>query len=138
DCRCGNRLPRVEKIDGRNADFFWVRSGSGYRSLLAYPFQHAFEYFRDVREWQAIQQGRNRILVRLELLPGGTLDLARARHKLDERLQTVGLRAELQVELEIVPRLDWDSRTGKFQRFVSHVGPPETRAETAVQGGTST
>jgi phenylacetate-coenzyme A ligase PaaK-like adenylate-forming protein len=123
-CRCGNRLPRFERVDGRAADFFWVRVGAGYRPLLAYPIQHALEYVRDVREWQAVQVGRNRIAVRVELLPGATLDGARARRKLDERLETVGLRGELEVELEVVPRLTWDPRTGKFRRLVSLVGPP--------------
>jgi phenylacetate-CoA ligase len=123
-CRCGNRLPRFERVDGRSADFFWVRAGAGYRPLLAYPFQHALEFIRDVREWQAVQVERNRIVVRVELLPGATFDAARARHKLDERLQTVGLRGELEVELEVVPRLVWDPRTGKFRRLVSSVGPP--------------
>ena len=52
-CRCGNRLPRLERVDGRSADFFWVQDSSGYRPLLAYPFQHAFEYLREVRAWVA-------------------------------------------------------------------------------------
>lgn len=90
-----------------------------------YPFQHALEYLREVREWQAVQEWRNRIRVRLELLPGATLDRERARRKLDERLETVGLRGELEIELEVVPRLEWEFRTGKFRRFVSQVGPPE-------------
>jgi phenylacetate-CoA ligase len=124
-CRCGSRLPRVARVDGRAADFFWVRSGAGYRPLLTYPFQHAFEYLREVREWQAVQEGRNRVRVRLELLPGATLDRERARRKLEERLETVGLRGEVEVELEVVARLDWDPRTGKFRRLVSRVGPPE-------------
>jgi phenylacetate-coenzyme A ligase PaaK-like adenylate-forming protein len=124
-CRCGSRLPRIARVAGRAADFFWVRSGAGYRPLLTYPFQHAFEYFREVREWQAVQEGRNRVLVRLELLPGTTLDRERARRKLDDRLETVGLRGEVEVALEVVPRLDWDPRTGKFRRLVSRVGPPE-------------
>ena len=124
-CDCGNRLPRVARVEGRSADFFWVRSGAGYRPLLVYPFQHAFEYLREVREWQAVQQERNRFLVRLELLPGADFDPARARAKLDERLETVGLRGQLDVGFEVVPRLDWDPRTGKFRRVVSLVGPPE-------------
>jgi phenylacetate-coenzyme A ligase PaaK-like adenylate-forming protein len=124
-CRCGSRLPRIARVEGRAADYFWVRSGAGYRPLLTYPFQHAFEYCREVREWQAIQEGRNRILVRLELLPGTILDRERARRRLDDRLETVGLRSELEVALEVVPRLEWDARTGKFRRLVSRVGPPD-------------
>jgi phenylacetate-coenzyme A ligase PaaK-like adenylate-forming protein len=124
-CPCGNRLPKIERVDGRAADFFWVRAREGYRPLLAYPFQHAFEFLREVREWQAIQQERNRFLVRLELLPGAIFDEARARRRLDERLDTVGLREDLEIKLEVVPRLGWDDRTGKFRRLVSQVGPPE-------------
>jgi phenylacetate-coenzyme A ligase PaaK-like adenylate-forming protein len=123
-CGCGNRLPRIERVDGRAADFFWVRVESGYRPLLAYPFQHALEYLRGVREWQAVQRGRNRFLLSLELLPGAALDRAEAWRRLDERLATVGLRGEVEVELEVVPRLDWDARTGKFRRLVSWEGPP--------------
>ena len=82
------------------------------------------EFAREVREWQAEQRDRNRFLVRLELLPGAAFDRDKARRKLDERLETVGLRGELEVELEVVPRLDWDPRTGKFRRLVSRVGPP--------------
>jgi phenylacetate-coenzyme A ligase PaaK-like adenylate-forming protein len=133
-CRCGNRLPRLARVDGRSADFFWVRAGSGYRPLLAYPFQHAFEYLREVREWQAIQVERNRFVVRLELLPGAAFDQARARRKLDERLDTVGLRGELDVELTVVPRLDWDQRTAKFRRLVSLVGPPVDMPQPSHEG----
>jgi phenylacetate-coenzyme A ligase PaaK-like adenylate-forming protein len=123
-CGCGSRLPRVGRVDGRSAEFFWVRAGAGYRPLLAYPFQHALEFVREVREWQAVQRDRNRFVVRLEPLPGAAVDRAAARRRLDERLDTVGLRGELEVELEVVSRLDWDPRTGKFRRLVSLVGPP--------------
>lgn len=40
---CGNRMPRIEKIVGRAADFFWVQTPTGFRPLTAYPFQHAFD-----------------------------------------------------------------------------------------------
>ena len=39
------------------------------------------------------------------------LDTAKARTKLDERLQTVGLGGALQIELVVVPRLAWDDGT---------------------------
>jgi phenylacetate-CoA ligase len=124
-CRCGSRLPRIEKVLGRIAEVFWVRSGGGYRALSAYPFQHAFEHFRQLREWQATQEDRNRIRVRFEPLPGAELDLGRVRDRLDHRLALAGFGEELDVEFEVVSRLDADDRTGKFRRFVSEVGPPE-------------
>jgi phenylacetate-coenzyme A ligase PaaK-like adenylate-forming protein len=126
-CRCGSRLPRIEKVVGRAADVFGVRSGADHRPLSAYPFQHAFEHFRQVREWQATQESRNRVRVRLELLPGATLDLPSARRKLAERLGLAGFGDELAVELELVPHLSADPRTGKFRRMVSRYGPPDDR-----------
>lgn len=123
-CGCGSRLPRIERIGGRAGDVFWVRSGTGYRTLSAYPFQHAFEYLREVREWQATQEDRNRIRVRFEMLPGAALDAEKARTRLAERLALNGFGDELDVQFEVVPRLAIDPGTGKFRRLVSLVGPP--------------
>ena len=124
-CGCGNRLPRIETIMGRAADFFWVATSSGYRPLTTYPFQHAFDYLREVREWQAEQVERNRIIVRLEPIPGTTTDLDLARRRLDERLTITGLQHELQISFEVVPRLKTDAHTSKFRRMISRVGVPE-------------
>jgi phenylacetate-coenzyme A ligase PaaK-like adenylate-forming protein len=125
DCGCGNRLPRIERVDGRAADFFWVRVADDYRALPTPPFQHSLEYFRTIREWQAVQIGRNRIVVRLERLAGTDIDLEQLRVRLGEHLQSAGVADQLDLEFEFVDRLDWDRRTGKFRRMVSFVGPPE-------------
>lgn len=124
-CTCGNHLPRIEKLLGRAADFFWVNTPTGFRPLTAYPFQHAFDYLRDVREWQAEQVERNRVVVRLEPIPGASPDLTTARSRLDERLAPTGLRPELDISIETVPRLTSDARTSKFRRMVSRVGIPD-------------
>jgi len=124
-CGCGNRMPRIEKIVGRVADFFWVQTSGGFRPLTAYPFQHAFDYRREVREWQAEQVERNRIVVRLEAIPGATPDLAAARKRLDERLELAGLRQDLDIHIEAVQYLATDVRTAKFRRMISRIGIPE-------------
>jgi len=124
-CGCGNRLPRIETIHGRAADFFWVATSSGYRPLTTYPFLHAFDYLHEVREWQAEQVERNRIIVRLEPLPGTVTDLDMARSRLDERLAPTGLLRDLQITFEVVPRLKTDAHTAKFRRMISRVGAPE-------------
>lgn len=124
-CGCGNRMPRIEKIVGRAADFFWVRTATGFRPLTAYPFQHAFDYRREVREWQAEQVERNSLVVRLEPIPGAVPDLLAARKRLDERLALIGLQNELEIRIESVPRLATDANTSKFRRMVTRVGIPE-------------
>ncbi|MFL5331361.1 MAG: phenylacetate--CoA ligase family protein [Gemmataceae bacterium] len=123
-CGCGNRLPRVGQILGRSADIFWVKTPSGYRPLTTFPFQHALEYLKTVREWQAEQVERNRIVVHLEAMPGAVPDLDVARQRLDERVGTTGLRELLEIQVELIPRLSADPETGKLKRMVSRVGIP--------------
>lgn len=78
-----------------------------------------------MREWQAEQAGRNRIVARLEPIPRATSDLAAARKRLDERLELTGLRQELDIRLESVPHLTTDARTAKFRRMISRTGIPK-------------
>jgi phenylacetate-coenzyme A ligase PaaK-like adenylate-forming protein len=121
-CRCGSRLPRIARVEGRAADVFWVGTGSRSRRMINLVFGHAFEYLRDVREWQAIQVDRDRVLVRLEPLPGAELDLRRARQAIDRELGMYDF-GDVQVDFEVVPRLTADPETGKYRRMISLVGP---------------
>ncbi len=122
-CRCGSRLPRVASIDGRTADYFWVRAGGSYRQLLSFVFKTAFEALPEVLEWQVVQEERNRIRVRLEPRPGAHPDPSRCLEVLRRYLTSQGL-GDLDVEVEVVPRLGVDPVTGKLRRLVSQVGPP--------------
>ncbi len=129
-CGCGNRLPRVAHIEGRAADAFWVRDGARYRQVINSVFKNAFDYTREVREWQAVQTERNRVRVRLELLPGASLDEPHARGAVERQLAMYGFQGILDVHLEVVPRLEAEGRSGKFRRMVSLIGEPETGAVT--------
>jgi phenylacetate-coenzyme A ligase PaaK-like adenylate-forming protein len=124
-CRCGNRLPRVERIDGRTADYFWVSSRGGYRQLLSFVFKTAFEVVPEVREWQVVQEERNRLRVRLEVQPNTRPDAGRVSNVLKHQLDQTGLGGEVDFEVEFVPRLESDPSTGKLWRIVSRVGPPD-------------
>lgn len=123
-CRCGNRLPRVERIDGRSADSFWVHDGQGYRVLINSVFKNAFDYVREVREWQAVQYARNGVRLRVELLPGETLNEPHAWRALDRQLALYGFQGLIDVRLEVVPRIESDPATGKTRRIISLIGPP--------------
>jgi phenylacetate-coenzyme A ligase PaaK-like adenylate-forming protein len=127
-CRCGSLLPRVQRIEGRTADTFWIQDGTGMRQMINSIFKNAFDYTREVREWQAIQVERNRIHVRLELLPGATLDEAHAWRALNRQLRMYGFHGLVDVSLEVVPKLEADRASGKFRRIVSLIGPPEGHA----------
>lgn len=123
-CDCGNRLPRIARIEGRSADAFWVADGHGYRPMMGVVIKHALDHVREVREWQAVQEERNRVRLRLELLPGAGLDRGRVQEMLRRQLRMFDLDGLVDLDLEVVPRLQADVRTGKFRRLVSLVGPP--------------
>lgn len=124
-CACGSNLPRVERIEGRSADTFWIRDGASYRQVINSVFKNAFDYTREVREWQAVQTERNQVVVRLELLPGAALNEEHACWSLDRQLEMYRFKGLLDVRLEVVPRLVSDSPSGKFKRMVSLVGLPD-------------
>jgi phenylacetate-CoA ligase len=124
-CGCGNRLPRVERIEGRTADVFWIWDGSKYRQIVNCIFKNGFDYLHDVREWQAVQEGRNFVRVRMEPVPGTRVDLTRARSVLQRQLAMYGLLGILDVTVEPVSKLGPDPRTGKFRRIISQVGAPK-------------
>jgi phenylacetate-coenzyme A ligase PaaK-like adenylate-forming protein len=124
-CDCGSRLPRIERILGRAGDVFRIPVGSETKILSAYPFQHAFDFLRDVREWQAVHRGENRIDVRFELLSEGVFDEVRARRLLNERMQMAGFGDALAINFHVVPRLEADPRTGKFRRMVCDESQPK-------------
>jgi phenylacetate-CoA ligase len=130
-CACGSRLPRVARIEGRNADVFWVKDGGRYRPIQSEVFIHAFDYAREVREWQAVQEERNRVRVRVELVPGARFNRDRAARMLRQQMQMFGLDGLLEVDLEPVPALASDPHTGKFQRIVTLGEPPKGDDETA-------
>ena len=126
-CRCGSRLPRLARVEGRRADIFWVGEGSRRRPLINLVFAHAFEYLRDLREWQAVQTDSNSVLVRLEPLPGRALDLAKAQQVLDQELRTYDFQ-HVRIQLEVVPHLAPDPNTGKFRRMVGLIDTGDTLA----------
>ncbi len=123
-CQCGSRLPRIARIDGRSSDCFWVGNGTGYRKLLSSVFKQAFDHIREVREWQAVQTDRNRIRLKVELLPRATFDEERAWTVLNRQLEAYDFRGLVQVSLERVRALPPDPKTGKLKRIVSLVGTP--------------
>lgn len=123
-CRCGSRLPRVERIEGRTADTFWIEDQGQYRQLISSVFKNAFDYAREVREWQAIQVDRNRFLVRVELLAGQSFDEYHLRRELERQLDMYRFREVVSVATKVVERLGPDPKTGKFRRIISQVGAP--------------
>jgi phenylacetate-CoA ligase len=124
-CRCGNRLPRVAHVEGRAAEIFWVHDGIKYRMVHAALFHSVIDSLGQIREWQAIQTERNRLLVRLELLPDSLFSIDTGEAILQRMFRENGLPDEVTVDVRVVPALAPDSVTSKFKRMLSEVGPPD-------------
>jgi phenylacetate-coenzyme A ligase PaaK-like adenylate-forming protein len=123
-CRCGSRLPRIDRIEGRAADIFWTGDGERPRYVTGPAFQMAADSLSEVREWQAVQRDVKRIEIRLELLPHSALDAAAIDRAYKRQLREAGLAEDVAVEIRIVPLLASDPVTGKFRRMISHVPAP--------------
>jgi phenylacetate-coenzyme A ligase PaaK-like adenylate-forming protein len=132
-CACGSRLPRIARIDGRVAEVFRIDTAAGPKVLSAYPFQHAFDHLRGVREWQAVQLDCRRVRVRFEVLPGASLDTRSAEARLRERLALAGFTDMPDVSFEVVPRLEADPATGKFRRMRPLVGGEKAAAAQSIK-----
>jgi phenylacetate-coenzyme A ligase PaaK-like adenylate-forming protein len=124
-CRCGSRLPRLAHVEGRAAEIFWVNDGSKYRMVPAALFHSVIDSLGQIREWQAIQTERNRLVVRLELLPGSAFSIDSGEVTLQRMFRENGLPCEVTVDVRVVPALAPDSVTSKFKRMLSEVGLPD-------------
>ncbi|HEX5472030.1 MAG TPA: hypothetical protein VFW73_09095, partial [Lacipirellulaceae bacterium] len=120
-CGCGNNMPRIDHIEGRASDVFYIDTGQGVRSLQPTIFELALGRMLDVREYQIIQDGNTRFRVLVEPLPGKTVDRDRAERILREQLQHYGLDQNLEIELKAVDRLTTGDGEQKFKRIVSKV-----------------
>ena len=124
-CRCGSRLPRVAHVEGRAAEIFWVHDGSKYRMVHAALFHSVIDSLGQIREWQAIQTERNRLVVRLELLPHSAFSTCSGEATLQRMFRDNGLPCEVAVDIRVVPALTPDLATSKFKRMLSEVGSPD-------------
>lgn len=127
-CRCGSRLPRVAHVEGRAAEIFWVYDGSRHLMVHASLFHTVVDSLGEVREWQAIQRERNRLELRLELLPNSKFSADSGEATLRRMFQENGLPADVVVDVRIVPHLAPDPVTNKFRRMQNEVGPPDDAA----------
>ena len=113
-CGCGSPFPRIAQVEGRSEDVLWV----GEQMLTYILFKTAIEYLHQVREWQAVQLAPDRIEIRLELLPQAALDQTTAERVVIQKLKELGMPAQAQATVRIVPSLDSNPATGKFNRMV--------------------
>ncbi|MBX3415697.1 MAG: phenylacetate--CoA ligase family protein [Pirellulales bacterium] len=120
-CRCGSHLPRIDQIEGRASEVFWVQDRQGPRMLSGALFHNAVDALGLAREWQAIQQETNRVDIRLVLDGDLSISYQGLRQLLRCNLLQMGLPPEVQTDVTLVPSIGCDPRTGKRRRMISRV-----------------
>ena len=118
---CPNPLPRIERIDGREAELFWVRDGDRDRFLSGILFHTAADSLNVIREWRAVQRSRTEIEVQVVLLPGTSLPAETVGEQLTRRLYDNGLPPSVSLQIGVVDQLLPDPRTGKMRRMVTEL-----------------
>jgi phenylacetate-CoA ligase len=127
-CPCGNKLPRIVSIAGRSNDQFWVVSDKGETLEMSnLIFKDAFLLLFDIAEFQVTQTGKNQFSILVEVIPGSTLTTDRMRHAIHEVLNQEDVHISLDCNIQIVPRIPHDSKSGKLRRFINKAGAPSEK-----------
>jgi phenylacetate-coenzyme A ligase PaaK-like adenylate-forming protein len=119
-CLCGNNMPLIAAIEGRDSDMFYIETNEGARPLQPSVFELALGRMLDAREFQIVQEENTRFRIRVEPLPGKSFNRERGDKILREELKEYKLDGKLEVEIEVVDRLAADGEQ-KFKRIVSKV-----------------
>jgi phenylacetate-coenzyme A ligase PaaK-like adenylate-forming protein len=119
-CDCGNNLPLIARIEGRDSDMFHIETSSGTRPLQPSVFELALGRMLDAREYQIVQEENTTFRIRVEPLPGKSFNRERGETILSEELKAYKLDGMLSVEIEVVKKLAADGDK-KFKRIVSKV-----------------
>lgn len=129
-CGCGNRLPRIARIEGRAAELFWILERGRRRMVTGVLFHTAADSLHEIREWQAKQLDAKTIEVRLELLPTALSERESIGARYVARLREQGLPEGVEVLTRVVDRIAGDASTGKLKRMIPREEP--SAAELAV------
>jgi phenylacetate-CoA ligase len=125
-------LTRIQSIEGRSVEVFWVESKSGRRFLPGILFHSAIDAVGLVQDWQAIQRGPARIEVRLLPIRQHISDPSQLLGLVRESLVRNGFPAEIQLHVETVTQLTPNQRTGKMQRIVVEMDESASIASVAI------
>jgi phenylacetate-CoA ligase len=116
---CSSRhLTRIQSIEGRSVEVFWVETSSGRRFLPGILFHSSIDAVGLVRDWQAIQRGPSRIEVRLLPLREHCHEPTQVSGCVRDSLARNGFPADVQLDIDTVTQLSPNPRTGKMQRIL--------------------
>jgi phenylacetate-coenzyme A ligase PaaK-like adenylate-forming protein len=122
-CPCGNPLPLIASVAGRDKDRLWIEVKGKSRELPYYVFLAALHHDLDIAEHQILQTGLNTFVVRAAPQAGKVLSAERLRHLVLESVQAEGLADIVRFNVEIVPQIP-RGPSGKVARARNLFGRP--------------
>lgn len=127
-CDCGNNMPLIDRVEGRDSDMFYIETKDGKRPLQPSVFELALGRMLDAREYQLIQEENTKFRILIEPLPGKSFDQGRADKIMREELEEYKLLDKIEFQIELVDKLAADGDQ-KFKRIVSKVQEREEKGK---------
>lgn len=125
-CDCGNNMPLIDRVEGRDSDMFYIKTKDGERPLQPSVFELALGRMLDAREYQLIQEENTTFRILIEPLPGKSFDHKKAHAIMREELEDYKLIDKIDFSIELVEKLEADGDQ-KFKRIVSKVKEREEK-----------
>jgi phenylacetate-coenzyme A ligase PaaK-like adenylate-forming protein len=122
-CVCGSHLPLVQSVIGRAQDKLWVEVGGKTREMPLFPFRVGLQKCFEVAEYQIVQTGHNRYVLRVVPLTGQSIDAERVHALVTAPMEVEGLKDIVDVRVQVIDAIQNDPRSGKLKRVVNLIGP---------------
>lgn len=135
-CPCGNPLPVISTIAGRNNDRLWVTVNGEEREVPRFIFQAVFLPFYDLAEFQVVQTEPTRFKLLAQPVNGKALETDKIIEAIRDKQRQENMEGWFDVDIEIVPEIKPDARSGKKRRYVNLLKPQNIGEVAAKNAGT--
>lgn len=122
-CPCGNNMPLITSIPGRNNDRLWVPVNGEEREVPRFMFQAVFLPFYDLAEFQVVQTAPRHFKVLAQAVSGKKLEPEAIRQAIHAKAASEKMAGWFDVDVELVPEIKPDPRSGKKRRYVNLLKP---------------
>lgn len=116
-CGCGWPFPLIKSIAGRQEDFLWFDRAGGKQEYI-HPIVIVEFFVPGLKKWQVTQTEANTLLMKA-VIEGERDEIVTAvERRMTEILEGKGLEKTVSFDIEVVPEIANDPRTGKFKLVI--------------------
>ena len=116
-CPCGWSAPLIRSIAGRCEETLWFERSNGEKECI-HPLVMVEFMVPGLRKLQVVQPERNRLILRAVIQDDPEETRAAIRRRMQEILMSKDLHDAVELDIEIVDRIENDPRTGKYRLIV--------------------